>query len=367
MWEKAKPYAKIRYITNAQFRLLLKEIEAKEEYNTLYYQTLIKCIYEGVYCDDLSVITNLRGSEINNNRIILRKDQGETFDIRVSDDLIREMKELSAIDVWYRNNRYGKMGIEMIGIHNDSVFKFEKRSNRRSKVSTTTETHNRYHVYYKKIKNALKYLDYTISPEQLYISGIMYRICTLLKDNNYSVKDAFSNNRSYEMREIIVNEIERSNYISDLEHFYALVKDYVEIFTNDDLESLDYDIFTEIIEEVSAYDYEEGFDEGREYLKQHLTHERNSRLVFLAKEKFKERNNGKLYCEVCGFDFNEKYGSYGMGFIEAHHKLPVAEMQEGDVTKIEDLVMLCSNCHSMVHYKREWLTIDELKQIIENS
>ena len=30
-------------------------------------------------------------------------------------------------------------------------------------------------------------------------------------------------------------------------------------------------------------------------------------------------------------------------------------------TKIEDIVMLCSNCHSMIHRKKPWTTKDNLK------
>lgn len=41
----------------------------------------------------------------------------------------------------------------------------------------------------------------------------------------------------------------------------------------------------------------------------------------------------------------------------------VSEMREGETTSIKDLVMVCSNCHSMLH-RRGLLTIDELKEII---
>ena len=90
------------------------------------------------------------------------------------------------------------------------------------------------------------------------------------------------------------------------------------------------------------------YEEGKEYLKLHLKRERNVQLIAKAKKKFKE-THGRVYCEFCGFDFEQEYGELGKDFIEAHHTKPISQLAEGEKTKIEDIVMLCSNCHSMVH------------------
>lgn len=107
------------------------------------------------------------------------------------------------------------------------------------------------------------------------------------------------------------------------------------------------------------------FSEGKKLLKKHLVRERNPYLTTKAKQKFKETHNGKLYCEICGFDFSEKYGIIGEDFIEAHHVKPVSQMSENEKTKLEDIVMLCSNCHSMIHRKKPWLNKDELSNLIK--
>lgn len=107
------------------------------------------------------------------------------------------------------------------------------------------------------------------------------------------------------------------------------------------------------------------FCEGKESLKLHLIRERNQYLITKAKQKFKIEHNNKLFCEACGFDFTEKYGDLGIGFIEAHHIKPVSEMNQNEKTKIEDIVMLCSNCHSMIHRKKPWTTKDNLKKILK--
>ena len=59
-----------------------------------------------------------------------------------------------------------------------------------------------------------------------------------------------------------------------------------------------------------------------------------------------------MFCEICGFSFVDKYGDIGKDFIEAHHIKPVSEMKEGESTNINDLVMVCSNCHSMIHRRK---------------
>lgn len=102
-------------------------------------------------------------------------------------------------------------------------------------------------------------------------------------------------------------------------------------------------------------------NEGEQRLTQHLTRERNSKIVKLAKEHFKRRHNGRLFCEICGFDFSMFYGEIGSDFIEAHHKKPIASMQPGDETRIDDFVMVCSNCHSMLHIVDDCISPAELK------
>ena len=103
---------------------------------------------------------------------------------------------------------------------------------------------------------------------------------------------------------------------------------------------------------VSLTQDDETFSEGKIKMRQHLIRERNANLIKRAKKKFKLEHNGKLYCEICKTDFSQVYGDLGKDFIEAHHIKPVSEMQDGDETSINDIVMLFSNCHSMVHRKR---------------
>lgn len=73
-------------------------------------------------------------------------------------------------------------------------------------------------------------------------------------------------------------------------------------------------------------------------------------------------------CSVCGFDFEAVYGELGMRYIEIHHKKPLYSLEEEiEVDPVMDLAPVCSNCHRMLHRKRDRIiTIEELKNIIDS-
>ncbi len=101
--------------------------------------------------------------------------------------------------------------------------------------------------------------------------------------------------------------------------------------------------------------------EGDSVLAQHMRYERNSAFI----KKIKERaisNNKMLNCQICGFSFFEKYGEIGEGFIEAHHKNPLSERDGKTKTKREDIALVCSNCHRMLHRGNPTFGIEELMQ-----
>lgn len=107
------------------------------------------------------------------------------------------------------------------------------------------------------------------------------------------------------------------------------------------------------------------FPEGALIERIHRTRERNSSVVaFVKNEEF--RKQGSLECRVCGFDFSKTYGALGKGYIEAHHVLPLSEITAETKTRPEDLVLVCSNCHRMLHRRRPWLSVQDLKSILDH-
>lgn len=108
----------------------------------------------------------------------------------------------------------------------------------------------------------------------------------------------------------------------------------------------------------------EGFPEGKTVERIHKRKERNPKVISIAKELYRKKT-GKLTCQACGFDFEKVYGKIGVDFIEGHHIIPVSEMEEGHITKPEEITLLCSNCHRMVHKKRPWLTMKNVKTLLK--
>jgi hypothetical protein len=108
-------------------------------------------------------------------------------------------------------------------------------------------------------------------------------------------------------------------------------------------------------------DDEMSFREGRAQWVKHKKRERDRTVIAKAKEIFLNKN-GRFFCEACGFDFVEKYGTIGSNFIEAHHAIPVSEYSEsGGTTHLKDIALLCSNCHRMIH-RSSSLRLTEFKK-----
>jgi 5-methylcytosine-specific restriction protein A len=89
-------------------------------------------------------------------------------------------------------------------------------------------------------------------------------------------------------------------------------------------------------------------EEGAASLETHMARERNPTLVE-AKKAAVLQATGKLACEACHFDFATTYRDIGLGFCEVHHLRPIGARAEAENTTLNDLAILCSNCHSMIH------------------
>jgi len=105
------------------------------------------------------------------------------------------------------------------------------------------------------------------------------------------------------------------------------------------------------------------FPEGRPAFVTHRKRERNPALIRAAKANALKKF-GCLFCQACGFDFGKVYGRFGEGFIEAHHTIPVSQLNDKSVSKVEDIALVCSNCHRILHRRRPWLEIEQLKDVL---
>jgi len=147
----------------------------------------------------------------------------------------------------------------------------------------------------------------------------------------------------YSVDSIPEEEEIRNDLISMIELYEALIEGE----TNNDV-SLDSEG-----DVPSHIDYEDATK-----FRLHKRIERNASLIKKVK-----RVRGSA-CEVCGTNFEHRYGAIGAGYIEAHHLKPLASLAGTKVpmNAAIDFAVLCANCHRMVH--RSGL-IDDIKKFKE--
>jgi 5-methylcytosine-specific restriction endonuclease McrA len=84
-------------------------------------------------------------------------------------------------------------------------------------------------------------------------------------------------------------------------------------------------------------------NENRKIVRQHIQRERNGYLAILRKQK------DEFKCQVCRMRFEDVYGPIGRDFAEAHHIVPLSKIKGATLTRVDDLITVCSNCHRMLH------------------
>jgi len=96
--------------------------------------------------------------------------------------------------------------------------------------------------------------------------------------------------------------------------------------------------------------------EGAEKVQQSRRYERSryNRAICLRHHGFS--------CRGCGTHMVETYGPLSGEIIEVHHILPVSQMDAPKrLDPIKDLVLLCPNCHSVIHIQDPPMSVFELR------
>ncbi len=119
------------------------------------------------------------------------------------------------------------------------------------------------------------------------------------------------------------------------------------------------------IERLPATDLEEEIvgKEGRMLTRLHAYKERDRGFAAKVRKHYKQKNGGKLYCVACGLKPELLYDDRGERCIEAHHIIPIEELQPDSVTRLDDMAMVCASCHRVIHSQKPCLTIDEVKAL----
>ena len=70
-------------------------------------------------------------------------------------------------------------------------------------------------------------------------------------------------------------------------------------------------------------------------------------------------------CQICGFNFEKRYGEAGKDFIHVHHLKQISEIGETyQIDPIQDLRPICPNCHAIIHKRKPPYSIEEVKNIL---
>ncbi len=79
----------------------------------------------------------------------------------------------------------------------------------------------------------------------------------------------------------------------------------------------------------------------------HRAHERDRAIVAEKKKRARAANHGRLVCEACDYDFEREWELPGGPYVEAHH---LVHLNKGvRITRLDDIALLCANCHRAIH------------------
>ena len=134
-----------------------------------------------------------------------------------------------------------------------------------------------------------------------------------------------------------------------------------------DVVKLDEEIFDSITENsitLKANSVAMSSSEGKVIYKIVKDIVRDPKISKLKKENHKTKY-GKFFCEACGFSFADFYGEE-FDYIECHHVTPLSETGETK-TGLEDLILLCANCHRVVHQSSQDMSIHMLRELVTKS
>lgn len=138
------------------------------------------------------------------------------------------------------------------------------------------------------------------------------------------------------------------------------LKDYIESCFKQSIHIYDGVLFKETLPEELSKAQSEILTEGAKKQIVVNAYERN----IIARNKCIRIHGSK--CVICGFDFENFYGSDFKGKIHVHHIKPLHKIDDTYIVDPEkDLVPVCPNCHMVLHSKRDdAYTIEEVKQMI---
>jgi hypothetical protein len=117
-------------------------------------------------------------------------------------------------------------------------------------------------------------------------------------------------------------------------------------------------IWRDILGASGLPDIEASAIEGSSKLVTHLRRERNPELAKKKKTQFQTIHR-RLFCEACQCEHNH-YGDLTGDIFEVHHRLPLSKASGPVKTRLQDLTVLCPNCHRAIHRTEPMISVAAL-------
>jgi hypothetical protein len=153
--------------------------------NGLWCATFLETIWCGAFSSDFSAVNNLRVSDIHGDCICIKPSDAAPFEIRCDRKIIQDMIDTANLKAWHR----GRITVPIEGDYSDSVFKFERRKK---------DSNNFKSSFAKRMINISKeYLEYSLSPRNLYVSGLVNRFINGLIEQDSIGFDSFEECLNY--------------------------------------------------------------------------------------------------------------------------------------------------------------------------
>ena len=99
----------------------------------------------------------------------------------------------------------------------------------------------------------------------------------------------------------------------------------------------------------------EYINEGAKTKKEVIIRERSVKLRDAAREHYRNKEDGLLYCSCCNFEFTHHYAPVFNGTcIEIHHLKPLYQYEGENIDRtvedaLQNLLPVCPNCHRVIH------------------
>lgn len=121
------------------------------------------------------------------------------------------------------------------------------------------------------------------------------------------------------------------------------------------------------IEDAEENEHREDIVGKEGALRTHLREERarDKRLPRLKRRQAFRRDGGYV-CEVCGIDWQVRFGTK-TPVIDCHHLSPLAEANHPVSTTLDDLALVCPTCHRALHASSDPSNLEMLRQKLKQS